>query len=106
MTSSEAGQHCAASDQSHGECPVSYNHSLTGHLVRIVSPYRTKIKGMGIIAAAMNPRRVFPQPRPSLWYMVGPAKGRNAARTERRTVFAAMESIIDWAAMVSGIIRL
>lgn len=45
--------------------------------------------GTGIIATAMNPSRLFPQPSPRASYIFGPASGRNAATMLRNTVKAA-----------------
>ena len=38
----------------------------------------------------MKPSTEFPHPKPSLAYIVGPAKGKNAPNSERETVRAAM----------------
>ncbi|KAL8772106.1 MAG: hypothetical protein Q9194_004707 [Teloschistes cf. exilis] len=40
-------------------------------------------------ARAMNAKRLLPQPRPKLSYIIGPARGKTAPSTERRTVAAA-----------------
>jgi hypothetical protein len=38
----------------------------------------------------MKPNTLFPQPRPKEAYMLGPANGRKAPKSERETVRAAM----------------
>ena len=45
---------------------------------------------MGHNAIAMNANKELPQPRPSVWYMLLPANGRSAPRSERRMVAAAV----------------
>lgn len=45
--------------------------------------------GAGINAAAMNPRRLFPHPIPSLLYMGRPARGSTAPAMDRITALAA-----------------
>ena len=37
----------------------------------------------------MKAKRLLPQPKPRLLYMLGPAKGKTALSTERKTVIAA-----------------
>jgi hypothetical protein len=48
------------------------------------------MKGSGMKAIEMNPRREFPQPNPSALYMEGPTKGNRAAKRQRKTVLAAV----------------
>ena len=64
-------------------------YNLTGKFSRMRSPYRKKMNGTGQKAREMNASRELPQPRPSLAYIVGPARGRMQPKMERRTVFAA-----------------
>jgi hypothetical protein len=59
-------------------------------LVLIPSPYLQNIHVMGVNARAMSPRRLLPQPTPSLSYISCPAKGRQAPKMEHSIVAAAM----------------
>lgn len=58
--------------------------------MRIRSPYNLKKIGTGMNANAMNPNKLFPQPRPRASNMDKPARGSTAPKTERRTVLAAI----------------
>ena len=49
-----------------------------------------KISGIGAQTSAINPRREDPHPYPNFAYIIGPARGKTAATTDRRTVLAAM----------------
>lgn len=46
--------------------------------------------GAGINPIAMKPRTELPHPSPSALYMLGPARGRKAPKSDRETVRAAM----------------
>jgi hypothetical protein len=68
----------------------TFQCSSMGDLVLIPSSYLQNTHGMGVSARAMNPRRLLPQPTPSLSYIGCPAKGRQAPKMERSIVAAAM----------------
>lgn len=53
-------------------------------LVRMLSPYLSKKNDVGAKASAIKPRRVFPQPRPSVSYKGVPANGIVAPKTHRK----------------------
>jgi len=69
----------------------NYSQSkIMGDLVLIPSPYLQNTYGIGVIARATKPSRLFPQPLPSLSYIGWPARGRAAAMIDRMIVAAAM----------------
>jgi hypothetical protein len=70
--------------------PQTFQSSCMGDLVLIPSPYLQNSHGMGVNARAMKPRRLLPQPTPSLSYIGCPTKGRQAPKMERSIVAAAM----------------
>jgi hypothetical protein len=65
-----------------------YNFNV--ECVLILSPYRVKTKGIGNMIRATNPSIEVPHPYPIAAYIFGPASGRTAATTDRRTVLAAI----------------
>ena len=56
----------------------------------ILCPNLRKMNGSGRNAIAMKPSNDVPQPIPSALYMLLPASGKRAPRTERKTVLAAV----------------
>ncbi len=63
--------------------------SFMSNFLLMLSPYRFRTHGTGIHASAMNPKRLFPQPRPRVSYIFGPARGKTAPMTLRISVLAA-----------------
>jgi hypothetical protein len=66
------------------ESSIVYKTSLD--LSLSLSPFFIKYHGIGIIAIARKAKRLFPQPKPRDSYIRGPARGKNAAVTDRSTV--------------------
>lgn len=60
--------------------------TLVNLLCRILSPKVQKMKGIGMKATAMKPRSDVPQPKPSELYMLLPASGSTAPKSDRKTV--------------------
>ena len=65
-------------------------HTLTGHLSLMTLPYLKSSAGTGTKATAMNPNKLLPHPRPSVWYIDGPASGSRPPNRQRSTVMPAM----------------
>jgi len=60
-----------------------------GYFVLNISPYRMISQGAGIMAAAINPSKLFPHPIPSSWYISSPHRGSTAPKMLLITVLAA-----------------
>ena len=64
--------------------------NLIGNLSLTFFPYLNNSAGTGINAIAMNPNILFPQFRPSVSYIEGPASGSKAPKRHRRHVIPAI----------------
>lgn len=73
-----------------GDLPGHQKSILNLLLVLILSPYLKNNQLTGHNAIAMKASNELPQPSPRLLYISGPARGRNAPRSDRNTVFAAI----------------
>jgi hypothetical protein len=62
--------------------PFSYRFLISNRFLRY-SPYLSTNQGAGIMRQAMNPRRLLPQPRPSLSNMGNAANGITAPKIDR-----------------------
>ncbi|KAJ5115653.1 hypothetical protein N7456_000001 [Penicillium angulare] len=71
-----------------------YSFTLKVFLVRTISPNIQKSTGIGIIAAAINPKREFPQLRPKASYIASPANGSKLPMSDCNTVFAAIAETV------------
>jgi hypothetical protein len=61
-----------------------------GYFSLTTLPYLNNSAGTGINAIAMNPNILFPQPRPSVLYILGPASGSSAPNRQRKHVMPAI----------------
>lgn len=65
-------------------------HTLIGYFSLIVLPYLNSSAGTGIKAIAKNPSILLPHPKPSVSYILGPARGSSAPNRQRRAVMPAI----------------
>jgi hypothetical protein len=71
-------------------------YTLIGYLSLITFPYLNNSAGTGINATARKPSKLFPQPKPNVSYIVGPASGSRAPKRQRRAVIPAMAEAANW----------